>query len=175
MEEWRDIPGYEGAYQASNLGRIRSVDRAVNQNSRSGNNFTRMIKGRILRPGYTKTDLHLRVALGRKTKTYAGSCLVHQLVALTFLGPRPTGLDIRHIDGNVQNNQVLNLCYGTRVENILDVYRTGRAWRKLTLEQAKEIKQRIMAGERTKILALEFGISQVHVCRIKAGKAYGWI
>lgn len=175
MEVWKDIPGYEGQYQASTLGNIRSLGRKITQIGNGGHEFTRAIKGRLLRPGCSKYDAHLRVALGRKTKKYAGSYLVHQLVALTFLGPRPEGMDIRHLDGNVQNNAVTNLCYGTRTENILDVYYTGRAWRKLTLQQAQDIKTRAQAGESTRALAQEYGVTQEHVCSIKAGDTYGWL
>lgn len=175
METWKDIPGYEGKYQASDAGRICSVTRLVTQIGRWGKPFTRELSGQVLKPGCTKRDAHLRVALGRKTAMYTGSYLVHQLIALTFLGPRPTGLDVRHLDGNIQNNAVANLCYGSRADNILDVYRVGRAWRKLTIEQVQEIRERLAFGARTYDLAKEYGLSQGPVCNIKSGRAYGWL
>ena len=54
LEIWKDIPGYEGRYQASTYGRIRSVDREITQLGRGGQPFTRRLKGRILRPAATK-------------------------------------------------------------------------------------------------------------------------
>lgn len=133
-EVWRDIPGYEGRYQASNLGRVRSLDRYVK--CARGGKGTRLLKGRVLRPAGQQSDPHLRVVLGHKAP---GSC-VHTLVALAFIGPRPEGCDIRHLDGNPLNNHADNLAYGTRTENILDVYRIGRAWRTLTAEQVQTIR-----------------------------------
>lgn len=118
-EEWRDIPGYEGKYQASNLGRIRSLDRRVP----CCHGATRLVQGRVLKPAGSKRDPHLYVVLGHG----ASGSLVHKLVALTFLGPRPAGYDVRHLDGNPLNNRADNLAYGTRTENILDVYRLGRS------------------------------------------------
>lgn len=170
MEIWKDIPGFEGQYQASTQGRIRSIGHSITQIGRGGKPFTRFIKGRILKPGCSKSNPHLFVVPGKNV----GSRQVHQLVALTFLGPPPDGMEVRHLDGNAQNNCIENLKYGTRTENILDVY-TVKPWRKLTLTQAAEIKQRALNGESTKDLAKEYGISQGHVCGIKAGRVYAWL
>ena len=105
IEVWKDIPGYEDAYQASSLGRIRSIDHYVNGKSRYGKPFKRLIKGRILRPGRYNKDGHVSVVLRRGSN---GSP-VHQLIALTFLGERPDNQDVRHLDGNPQNNKLNNL------------------------------------------------------------------
>ena len=140
-EEWRDIPGYEGRYQASNFGRIRSVDRYVRgQNPYTGELFMRRLKGKVLRPSDAKSNNHYFVVLGHK----ANGSQVHALVALAFIGERPTGMDIRHLDGDPKNNRVDNLCYGTRTDNILDVYRVGKAWRTSTPDQIKK-SQRLPA------------------------------
>ena len=168
-EEWRDIPGYEGRYQASNQGRVRSVDHYVKCGP--GGRGARLVRGRILRPAGQRKDPHLSVTLGHKA---AGSC-VHSLVALTFLGPRPEGYDVRHLDGDPLNNRVENLVYGTRTENILDVYRTGRAWRALTTEQVQDIRARLNAGERGADLAREYGVGQACISAIKHGRAFEWL
>ena len=166
MEEvWRDIPGYEGKYQASSLGRIRSLDRTITQIGRWGRPFTRKLKGQVLRPAANKYNPHLYVVLSRGL----GSP-VHQLVAAAFLGPRPEGFDVRHIDGDATNNNVENLCYGSRTDNILDVYRQGRAWRKLTLEEILDIRDRVLSGETGAALAREFGVSPATVSAIKVGR-----
>lgn len=166
-EEWRDIPGHEGKYQASDLGRIRSVDRRVN----ICHGATRQIRGRVLKPAGQKNDPHLRVTLGHGAN---GSC-IHQLVALTFLGPCPDGQEVRHLDGNPLNNRVDNLAYGTRTENILDVYRIGHAWRRLTAQQAQDIKRRLYSGEPGITLAKEYGVSRSCVSAIKTGRTFKWI
>ena len=166
-EEWRDIPGYEGRYQVSNMGNVRSLDRRVNV----CHGATRLMKGRVLKPADSKHNPHLYVQLGHKQ---AGSP-VHQLVALAFLGPRPEGLDVRHLDGDPRNNRADNLAYGTRTENILDVYRIGRAWRKLTVEQVHDIRARLQSGEKGRDLAKAYGVSETHISDIKTGRCYSWL
>lgn len=120
IEIWKDYKDYEGLYQASNLGRMRSLDRWVK--SKSGS--VRFYKGRILKP-YTDKDGYLLVGLWKnnKHKTYK----VHRLVAETFL-PNPDNLpQVNHKDENPLNNNVNNLewcnskynCnFGTRIERI---------------------------------------------------------
>ena len=165
-EEWRDIPGYEGKYQASSLGRIRSMTRPITQIGRWGLPFTRVVKGRLLKPAANKYNPHLYVVLGHG----ADGSPVHQLVARTFLGPCPPGEEVRHLDGNAANNAVDNLCYGSRTENILDVYRQNRRWRKLSLREIKEIYLRANTGECGAQLAKEFQVSPTTISRIKLGR-----
>ena len=166
-EEWRDIPGYEGKYQVSDHGRVRSLDRRV----RCGHGGTRLKKGRVLRPASSKYNPHLYVTLGNGT---AGSP-VHQLVALAFLGPRPEGLDVRHLDGNAQNNRADNLAYGSRTENILDVFRVGGAWRKLTIADVKDIRDRLQKGESGRGVAKVYGVSEGHISAIKLRRVFAWL
>lgn len=169
-EVWRDIPGHEGKYQASDQGRIRSLTRAITQKGRWGQSFTRVIKGRILRPG-AQASGHLSVMLGHKEN---GS-QVHQLIAKTFIGPQPPRTDVRHLNGNPKDNRLENLCYGTRTENILDVVRIGKAWRKITRKQAEEIRVRLFNGETGAKLAKEFGLSESLISAIKTGKIHAKI
>jgi len=110
---WADIPDRPG-YQASTHGQIRSTDRLGSDGRR--------LKGRILKPRPTPTG-YLRVSLctgGKPVDEY-----IHYLVARTFIGPRPEGLDVAHDDGNPSNNAVTNLAYKTRSENQLDMRRHG--------------------------------------------------
>jgi hypothetical protein len=113
-EEWRDIPGYEGMYQVSDLGRVRSLDRVVPQK-----NGPRKRKGRIIKPSVNTTGYY-HVMLGR-----GASHLVHTLVALAFIGSRPKGHDVRHGELGKLNNSVSNISYGTRTENNNDRWRDG--------------------------------------------------
>lgn len=167
-EIWKDIPGYEGRYQASNLGRICSVDRRVP----CCHGATRTVKGRILRPACQKRDPHLSVVLGHGA---AGSA-VHRLVASAFLGPCPEGQEVRHLDGDPQNNRVENLAYGTRTENILDVMRTGQSWRgSVTVPQVHEIRERLKNGQRAVDIAKDMGVSPASVYGIKQGRKFKWL
>lgn len=166
-EEWRDVKGYEGAYQVSNCGRVRSLDRRV----RCGHNASRLVKGRVLKPAGNKYHEHLTVVLGHGKNASS----VHQLVAEAFLGPRPKGQEVRHLDGNPLNNCADNLCYGTRTENIIDVMRIGKPWRKLCAEQVRDIRQRLQAGESGAKLAREYGVGEACISSIKVGRSFQWL
>lgn len=94
-EVWKDIKGYEGKYQASNLWRIRSL------------NYARRKQIRVLKPGIEKTRGYLSVTLLNKGKQKTKP--VHRLVALTFI-PNPNNLpQVNHKDENKLNNCVDNL------------------------------------------------------------------
>jgi len=93
-EEWRDIPGYEGIYQVSDLGRVKRVA------------TEHILKPRRNRWGYLQVQLSVRT--NRKT------WVVHRLVALTFIGPRPQGCDINHRNGIKTENHLDNLEYLSR-------------------------------------------------------------
>lgn len=111
QEIWKDIPEYEGLYQVSNLGRVRSVDRYVNSNIRNNNKVLR--KGKILKPAKTKTYLSVGLCNGKKQKTKN----IHQLVAQAFI-PNPNNYNcINHKDENKYNNNVNNLEWCTRKYN----------------------------------------------------------
>ena len=158
MEIWKDIPGYEGKYQASNLGRIRSLDREIGVAGVKGH---KTMKGRVLRPGPTKSG-HLYVALGHG----AAGKPVHQLIARTFIGPRPEGADVCHNDGDPTNNCVDNLRYDTRTNNILDVYRSGKRWRKLSLEDIRAILNEPLT-EKGASLAKKYGVSEQVISKVR--------
>lgn len=139
------------------------MDRPVRVVAR-GTEATRLMRGRVLQPGKSK-DGHVSVVLGRKH----GSMLVHTAVALAFLGPRPEGLDVCHNDGDPTNNRLDNLRYDTRTDNILDVYRLGGRWRKLSLDNIREIKRLMDGGAVGAEVARQFGVSQSTVSKIKLG------
>ncbi|MCV6977988.1 HNH endonuclease [Mycobacterium bourgelatii] len=116
-ELWADVPGYAGIYQASSHGRIRSLDRLINH----PNGPTRL-RGRPLRPrlhlGYPHVNLWRD---GRGT-----AVAVHQIVALTFLGPCPDGQEVLHWNDVRDDCRLTNLRYGTRKQNMADAVRNGR-------------------------------------------------
>jgi len=101
-EIWLPISGFD-KYEVSNLGRVKSHHR----------------NGRILRPGLSNFG-HLSVVLGR-----GNTRMVHALVLTAFAGPRPPGMECRHLDGDPTNNHFDNLRWGTRSENILDAVAHG--------------------------------------------------
>lgn len=110
MEIWKPIPGYEGYYEASTEGRIRSVDRDVNHG-----NYTYTRKGRLRIPfdnqGYDNLTLN---------KDKVGTTFpVHRLIAMTFISNPENKPCVNHIDGNKRNNCVENLEWATYSENSL--------------------------------------------------------
>ena len=174
MEEeiWKDIPGYEGKYQASTLGKIKSLDRMVKyENHRTGSAYCRPMKGRILKPGTFCKSGHVSVVLGHGKN---GSP-VHQLVMKTFVGHPPKGMEVLHINGNPKDNRLSNLRYGTRTENILDVYWQGKKWRKLGIDDVEEIRFAMYCGWSGKEIAGKFHVSETTISRIKCGRAYKWL
>jgi len=103
MEVWKDIKGYEGLYQVSNLGRVKSLKRKVKRGK-----FLYSVKEKILKQA-PNTHGYFTVSLwkGNKGKTKS----IHVLVAVAFLKHKPNGyfLVVDHIDENRQNNKLENL------------------------------------------------------------------
>ena len=131
-EVWKPVAGHEGCYEVSNLGCVRSVNRAVwvdayvDRNRIKRAAAIRHYVDRMLRPGVQKKSGHVSVAIGK-----GNSRLVHQLVLEAFVGPCPEGHEVLHLDHNPANNKLSNLKYGTRSENIRMDFQVGgsRAWR----------------------------------------------
>lgn len=118
-EEWRSVVGREGQNEVSSLGRVRSLDRVVEFSNRWGGTSYANRKGKILKPGKHNQGYRVVSMDGRKSQT------IHSLVAAAFIGPRPKGFDINHIDGDKTNNAAANLEYVTRRGNMAHAQRTG--------------------------------------------------
>lgn len=103
-EVWKSIAGVEGDYEVSSLGNVRSLKYG---------------KERLLKL-YEVTKGYLAVDLCKNGMAFRKSVKVHVLVAESFLGIRPEGLVIRHLDGDNTNNDVTNLEYGTPHQNQQD-------------------------------------------------------
>lgn len=123
QEEWKDIPEFEGIYQASTLGRIKGVGGRTTQSNRHG---TRVWKEKIIKPKGTATrqSQGYRVSLYRDKRPY--DFLVARLVASTFLDNNlHTKLTVNHKDGNRLNNNIDNLEWLSLADNIRHGMRTG--------------------------------------------------
>lgn len=165
LEEWRDIPGYEGRYQVSDLGRVRSVDHYV-RCGREGKG-RRLVKGRVLRPGRMDRFNHVSVALGK-----GNSLGVHVLVALAFIGPRPSKLDVCHWNGIGDDNRWSNLIYETRAENNRHAISNGRC--KVSLEDVQELR-RCSSYTEAKALGDVIGISASYAYNIMRGRNFAYL
>lgn len=170
-EEWKDISGYEGLYQVSNLGRVKGLDRVV----KTKNGRTQSKKGMVLKNKLGTSGYHYVILYkDNKPKTIMN----HTLVAYEFIGERPEGNDICHIDGDRFNNKLINLRYDTRAENFIDVYRVGKKNPngKLTIDEVLEIRR--LRKERSYTyaeLSKKFNISESQISAIVSRKSYKWL
>ena len=108
--EWRDVPGFEGAYQGSRCGRVRSLDRVVEGPGRWGRIVKRRLKGRQLKI-QTCSNRYLFVMLGK-----GNSFLIHRLVATAFV-PGDWTLQVNHKNGQRDDNAAENLEWMTCSDN----------------------------------------------------------
>lgn len=112
-EKWRDIPGYEGIYQASSLGRIRTKPGKTTHSVRHG---VRVWKTRILKPKLLNDFTGYRVSLWKNKRVK--DWLVARLVCMTWHGATDDGMTVNHINGNRWDNRAWNLEWLTRADNI---------------------------------------------------------
>lgn len=111
MEEWRDVPGYEGYYQVSDQGRVRSIDRVVKRFDRWGNFGSRRASGRVLQSGGCKGYRVVNLSMKGKTRMRQ----VHRLVALAFLFDH--GEVVNHKNGQKDDNRLVNLEWASQSYN----------------------------------------------------------
>jgi hypothetical protein len=171
-EIWKDIPGYEGLYQASSRGNIKSLDRFVVKKNRWGTTTKELRKGRIL--AHIKTNggyWRVTLAVGEDRSLSR----IHSLVLLTFVGVRPEGELARHLDGNPANNTLSNLAYGTPRDNVIDIYRYGKVNGVLTIKQVIEIREFLRSGSSNIDLAEKYSIGKGSIRDIKIRKTFNWL
>lgn len=156
METWKPIPGFEGLYEVSNLGRIKS--------------FSIYPDGKVLRPGknlggYNQYTL---VAAGKHKRISA-----HLLVCTAFIGPRPAGYEINHKNGVKDDNRLENLEYVTKSQNkrhALDILQKGRGEShgnsKINEETVREIRRLATVGLKHRDIAAQFGITRANTSMI---------
>ncbi len=169
-EEWRDIPGHPG-YQASRLGQIRSVERVVRD--RNGRQLRQ--KGKLLLPWRNSSGYPSVSTADRRT------CTVHSLVAAAFIGPRPAGMEINHIDGDIRNACVENLEYVTAKQNSDHAVANGLKARQVgesngncrfSEEQVIGAVARYRSGVTAMVAAEEFSITKNVIYAVVAGRIW---
>ncbi len=169
-ELWQPVPGWEGLYEASDQGRIKSLDRPVRC---MGGKF-RTYPGSVLKTVSDK-DGYQAVTLSKENRRTSRS--VHRLVLETFVGPRPEGTECCHLNGLRGDNRRQNLKWDTHTNNCADKVEHGTAQRgemnpasKLTEADVREIKQLLKQGMTQKIIALKFDVTKEAISLIHCGK-----
>jgi hypothetical protein len=122
-EVWLAVPGYEGTYEASSLGGIRSIDRVTPYSCSNGRSGVQRRKGKMLAPHRKGKYLFVTLVNGPDR----ADVTVHAVIAATFIGPRPAGLMVCHNDGDGTRNVPSNIRYDTPASNSADMVRHGNS------------------------------------------------
>jgi hypothetical protein len=162
MRRWKEIAGHNGRYEVSDDGLVRV------------RHLLRVLKGWKAKDGRKK--VLLRNGSG---DTFH---LISHLVAEAFIGPRPDGMILRHLDDDAGNDCVANLAYGTTKQNSDDAMRNGRLRKgeschnaKLTGDRVREIRSLLASGMKQIDVSRQTGISYDCVKRVKLGKSWNHI
>ena len=189
MEEvWKPIKGYEGLYEVSNTGKVRSLDH-VTEVHRSGKTYMCPHKGAELKPvrrqhGYLGVMLYGKG--GHETRGFK-TFSVHRLVAEAFV-PNPRGLlEVNHIDEDKTNNRVENLEWVTKRENVNHgTAQSRRAKKAINGKKSVAIRQftkdGVLVAEYPSIAEVhrQTGFAQANICKCAQGSkqyshAYGYV
>lgn len=168
---WKPIAGYEGLYEISENGDVRSLDRSI---SYGKHRYIR--KGRSVRNGTCKGYLNVALTRNGKTRT----CTVHRLVAIAFLGLQ-SGV-VRHKDGDNRHNHWTNLEWGSCKDNSEDRERHGRTVRgerspraKLTEATVKKLKDLAASGKGPTEIGRLLGMNKARVHEIMKGRSWAHV
>ena len=169
-EIWKPVPGYEGKYEVSDQGRVRSLDRNITY--RDGR--TRFYPGQILKQYMVVSEdgqKYWSIRITKAGKNYR----VHSLVMRAFVGDPAPGQIVRHLDGNGLNNNLHNLAYGTNAQNQIDIYGYGGTpgLGKLKPEDGAEIVKLHEAGFSYSQIMKVFPVSKSTVARVVHGQ-FNW-
>lgn len=173
-ELWRAVPGWEGLYEASSSGRVRSVSRLVTFQNRRGTNVTRWLTGRVMRPSANRHG-YLGLMLSSPGEA-AAHREVQTLVCAAFHGPRPDGMQAAHNNGDPSDNRPSNLRWATPSQNAADKARHGTLCSgekhyaaRLTEDAVRVIRH---SPEAPRDIAAQFGISIQSVSKIRRHQAW---
>ena len=176
-EEWRDIAGYEGLYQVSNMGRVKSLERTVTR--KNGRKLS--VKEWILKPE-TIHNGYLRVALedSGKRKRF----LIHRLVCEAFLENPKNKPEVNHINEDKSDNRACNLEWVTKEENINHGTRNARVGKAVSKALSKPVGQYTRDGklikvwQSTKEVERQLGFANGNISKVARGElktAYGYV
>lgn len=182
VEEWRDVIGYEGIYEVSSLGRVKSLPRTIKLRNHPTLD-KRTIRGRILVPKLNRPSggnyARFMVVLCRNGEEATKN--VARIVAQAFI-PNPNGLSfVLHLDDNATNNVVENLQWGTHQDNVRHAvdrhrYRYGQDHHGSVLSdgQRDQIRKFLVDGITVGEIARMFNVDHRVISDVNCGKTYGF-
>lgn len=181
-EKWKPVKGYEGLYEVSDFGRIKSLKRTETVKNKRGETYTRSHKERILAQTLDGRSNYLQVMLCKDGK--GKKHLVHRLVANAFIENPLSLQEVNHIDEDKTNNCAANLEWCTHKYN--SNYGSRQAFgrgeknsqNKFSEELIKQVRCEFVARDPEKgltALSKKHGISMPHLCAILRGKRWGWL
>lgn len=165
---WKPVVGYEGWYEVSNMGRIRSLDRTIVDK----NGLVKHLSGKILKPN-KQVHGYLGVYLCKEKKR---PFLIHRVVAEAFIGSPKSGQQVNHKDLNKENNRVSNLEWVSRSENARHAEEniTHRN-SKLNREKVLKIRRLIKFGTKIPKIASLFGVSTSSIDKVRYRITWSWV
>lgn len=171
-EIWKDIEGYEGYYQVSSHGKVRSMEREVpDPRIKSG---VKKVSSRVMKPGVHNRG-YLKVSLrkgGAKQMLY-----IHRLVGSAFLERDEHRTTINHLDGDKTNNHVSNLEWLSHLDNVRHARETGlaptRPRAKITKLDVLWIREWLSQGFKQQAIAEAFGLDARSISAINVGRTWG--
>lgn len=180
-EQWRPIPAWEGLYEVSDRGRVKSCARVISQVSRWGAPVERRWPEWIMQPVKVGNGLYLAVQLSDASEGRKALSRVSRLVLLAFVGQPPSAEhEAAHGNGDRHDNRLENLRWATPKENTSDKFVHGTVLARernpaarITAEQVEELRRLYrQGGVRQVDLAARFGIAQTQVSRILRNESW---
>ena len=176
-EEWKDIQGYEGKYQVSTLGRVKSLARIIYKGHYQAFYSEKIMIAYLEKNGYLSTRLYDGNNKNKKI-------LIHRIVAQAFLSNPEKKAQVNHKNGDKTNNRIENLEWATCKENINHAIQIGiinnkgenNAKAKLTDKDASEVKRLYLKENmKQRDIAKIFNISQTTVWSVVHGRVYSYL